>query len=259
MKLPSYNQTKHLALVVLIGAIIFTIVEIGLTAGQARRRLAASAAYDESLKAMIDSGASAIAHVEQGAAHLEGVAAEAEARLPQLFDDVHLASRSAAGEMLALRNTTAQLSTTSKQIGDAVAALVSHSDATINEQLAPEIANAVKATTLLLSKYGLTADEATAAIRLASEKSGKTIEELTKQIADPRWALAADNLVAASGEMKSALADIHKDLHDTLKQMPSIASNVEKTSRNISRFSKVSIIAGIISNLANGLIPALLH
>ena len=44
-----------------------------------------------------------------------------------------------------------------------------------------------------------------------------------------------------------------------MKQLPHITAQVDKTATNISRFSKAAIIAGIISNLANGFIPGLLH
>lgn len=255
----TYERTKHIAIVTLILAVVFTCIEIGLVAGAARRRLTASAEYDESLKRLIDSGASAVDHVDQAAAHLDGVAATAESKLPGVFDDFHTLSTSANGEARALQGATGQLQATSKQVGDAAAALIEHSDASVNQQLVPRLADAVTAVQVLVTKYGLTADEATKAIGEASEKSGKTIDELTRQIADPRWGQAADNLVKATGNANDTLADFHTDLHETMRQMPHTMAQVDRTATNIAKFSRVSIIAGIISNLANGLIPGLVH
>jgi hypothetical protein len=88
---------------------------------------------------------------------------------------------------------------------------------------------------------------AAAAIRLASEKTGKSVDELNRVIANTNDVVLTAN---------ATLVDVHTDLHDTMKVMPHIMQQVDKTATNISKFSKISIIAGIISNLANGLIPA---
>lgn len=137
-----------------------------------------------------------------------------------------------------------------KQNGDATAAMVARSDASVNDKLLPAVTESVKATNVLMAKFGATADEAAAAIRLASEKTGKSIDELNKVIANTNDVVLTAN---------ATLVDVHTDLHDTMKQMPHVMAQVDKTATNISKFSKISIIAGIISNLANGFIPGLLH
>ena len=120
--------------------------------------------------------------------------------------------------------------------GTATANLVNDSNASVNQKLVPEVVEAMKATRILMDKYGLTADEATEAIKQASVQTGKSVDELNKTI-----------------------IDFHGDLHNTMKEWPTIAKDVEKTTHNISKFSKISIIAGIVSNLANGFLPGLLH
>lgn len=128
----------------------------------------------------------------------------------------------------------------------------------VKTDLVPSLVSAINATNKLVDKFGLTVDEATEAIKIASEKTGKSIDELNRQIADPRWGQAADNLVKATGSADLTLEDFHSDLHATMSQWPHITAQIDKTATNISRFSKISIIAGIVSNLANGFIPGLL-
>lgn len=179
-----------------------------------------------------------------------------ERELPGLVIDVR---QEIVGLSRGVQALTLEARSQIKQEGDATAKLINDSNVSVNEKLIPEITNAVKATNVLMEKYGLTADEATATLKMAAEKSGKTLDEINKQVANPKWSETADNIAATTGEMNLMVKDLHTDTHDTMKVMPHIMQQVDKTATNISKFSKISIIAGIISNLANGFIPGLLH
>jgi hypothetical protein len=182
-----------------------------------------------------------------------------ERELPGLVTDVRQEivglSRTVQGRLVTLDSVMAESRNQIKQNGDETARLIRRT----NDEVLPSITDAVRATNTLMAKFGATADEAALAIKSASEKTGRSIDELNKQIADPRWGQAADNLVTATDTANLALSDFHTDLHDTMKQMPHIMAQVDKTATNIRKFSKVSIVAGIISNLANGFIPGFLH
>jgi hypothetical protein len=122
----------------------------------------------------------------------------------------------------------------SKKVFRALTAVVNDSNDTINKKIGPEIVTAVKATTTLMGKYGTTADEATGMVKAISEKSGKTVDQINAWIADPRWGKILDNFVTTSEA--AAL-----------------------TAKNISKFSKISIIVSILSRAASALIPGLLN
>lgn len=179
-----------------------------------------------------------------------------ERELPELVRDVR---QETVGLSRSVQALTLEARSQIKQEGDATAKLISDSTSSVNEKLVPSLVKAVDGVAILEEKFGLTASEAATAIKIASEKTGKSIDEINKQISDPRWGQAADNLVAATGTANLTLVDFHKDLHDTMKQMPTIATDIEKTTHNIAKFSKITIVAGIISNLANSILPGLLH
>jgi len=141
-----------------------------------------------------------------------------------------------------------------------LAAFTRHTDSAVNEKVLPAATtmidsgrDALIALVKLQDKFGVDADTAMEALKQASEKTGKGIDALTQQIANPSWSEAADNIAKTTGQSLLVV----QDLHDTTKQMPHIMAQVDKTATNISKFSKASIIAGIISNLANGFIPGL--
>jgi hypothetical protein len=179
-----------------------------------------------------------------------------ERELPMLITDVR---QEVVGLSRGVQTLTLEARTQIKQNGDATTRLIIDSNSSVNEKLVPSLVKTVDGITVLEDKFGLTATEAATAIKLASEKTGISIDELNKQISNPRWGQAADNLVAMTGEMNLTVKDLHIDAHNTMKEMPTIAKNIEKTTHNIAAFSKISIIAGIISNLANGLLPGLLR
>lgn len=165
--------------------------------------------------------------------------------------------------------STGQIASSLKALTASTTAAIDESKAGITElkdtvtavktDLVPSLVTAINATNTLVSKFGLTADEATEAIKLASEKTGKSIDELNKQIADPRWGQAADNLVSITKHADETVVDMHTDLHNTMAEMPGIAKDIHKTTTNISRYSKISIITSIISRLASSFIPGFLN
>lgn len=140
------------------------------------------------------------------------------------------------------------------QLGENLASLQG-----VTDEAQRAIAKLTTATTTLVDKYGLTADEASKAIALASQQTGKSLESLAKQISDPRWGEAADKLVATTGEANATLVDFHKYMNETMAELPGIARDVHKTTTNISRYSRISIVVSIISRLAGAFIPGLLN
>lgn len=111
---------------------------------------------------------------------------------------------------------------------------VSSTNASVNEKLVPEIVRGVQASTKVMERFAVSADEATGLLKQVSEKSGKSLDEINRWITDPRWSKMLDEWLAVSG-------------------------NVERTSANISKFSKVSIIVSLLSRAASALIPGLLN
>jgi hypothetical protein len=113
-----------------------------------------------------------------------------------------------------------------------------------------EMRNSIAGLTRLETQFGLTAEEATKAINDTAAGTGRTTDQITAMLAsaDPRVQAALDKTNA-----------ILQDVKDTTASMPTIGKNVEKTTHNIAAFSKVTIITGILSSLANATIPGLLH
>lgn len=183
-------------------------------------------------------------NAESATAHLDSASLEVEQRLPVIF------------------NRFGSIGTEGGKLIAESRPLVTKNLTTLNtnqEALGRAIETLTTATVTLVNKYGLTADEATKAIALASKQTGLSLEALAKQISDPRWGLAADRLVAATGEANGILVDFRKGMNEVLVELPGIAKDIHKTTTNISRYSRISIVVSIISRLASAFIPGLLN
>jgi hypothetical protein len=106
-------------------------------------------------------------------------------------------------------------------------------DGTVQPGLLPATVRAINGVNTLVSKTGMTADEATSMIKQLSEKSGKTQDEINAWIVDPRNGQILDNIVKTTGYMA-------------------------KTGKAISDFSRITIISTILSRLLAAIVPGVL-
>ena len=249
-----YQRTKHLAIIILIGAIVFTTVEGGLTAGQVRRRLKASADYDESLKALIDSGASAVNHVDLAAAHLEGVAGTLDAQLPTTLQDLHGISVSAQGEFKALQGATSQLRDTTKQIGDQGAGYIAHLDTVTTGPagLIPQATADLKALEADLTgvvdlekRVGLSLDDTDTLLKEVSKQTGLALDQVVVRLRDPQ----IDASLKSLSEGAASIATIAMNGAQASKEWPALFVAIRKASETGAKAAKFYWAARVISLL----------
>ncbi|MGH9821645.1 MAG: hypothetical protein ACREDR_00080 [Blastocatellia bacterium] len=182
--------------------------------------------------------------------------ANTDTRMDTAFKDLHDISTAAVKEVRTAQTATSQLATTTRQAGDAVdavKALVANSDSSLNGKLFPELVGAVQAVTKLVDKFGMSATEAAEVIK----KSGLTVDQMNAILAssDPKVLAALDKVNALVADAHSDLHTIGEDVHDTTKAMPHIMKNIDTTTGNVakaSRLSTVAAIAKIFASIAQG-------
>lgn len=110
----NYERTKHLAVICLIGALIFSCVEIGLTFGSLRRQLNASADYNESIKGSLQGVNDVVGEVRE----LVADGRPAIQRLKDVEDQIiPVANNLAALESHLDREVAATMQTARTQVG----------------------------------------------------------------------------------------------------------------------------------------------
>jgi hypothetical protein len=147
---------------------------------------------------------------------------------------------------------------------NALTALIQHQDANATSILAyarsdvlPQLVASARALTGLEQRLGVTADDAATIIK----QSGTSIDQVNAILASsaPQIHAALDLVARVASGVDATVEDFHRDLHATMANWPTIAAEIEKTTKNIAKFSKISIISAIFTNIANGIIPGLLH
>jgi hypothetical protein len=158
----------------------------------------------------------------------------------------------AMGDLDQGKKLLAALTTNSETTNAFILAMQNHTTPLIDAATADlvEGRNAIAGLTRLETQFGLTAEEATKAINDTAAGTGRTADQINAMLA------SADPRVQAMLDKGNAIL---QDVKDTTASMPTIGKNVEKTTHNIAAFSKVTIITGILSSLANATIPGLLH
>ncbi|MGH9761069.1 MAG: hypothetical protein ACREDR_35205 [Blastocatellia bacterium] len=182
--------------------------------------------------------------------------ANTNTRMDSAFKDLHDISTAAVKEVQTAQTATPQLATTTRQAGDAVdavKALVANSDSSLNGRLFPELVGAVQAVTKLVDKFGMSATEAAEVIK----KSGLTVDQMNAILAssDPKVLAALDQVNALIADAHSDLRTIGEDVHDKTKAMPHFMKNIDTTTGNVakaSRLSTVAAIAKIFASIAQG-------
>ncbi|HXG94157.1 MAG TPA: hypothetical protein VNN73_17570 [Blastocatellia bacterium] len=123
----------------------------------------------------------------------------------------------------------------------------------------------VEATTRLVNnftdiavRFGLTADEMNEAIRQASEKTGMTIDEIYRRISDKRWDELTDRLLQTAAHVEETTGQITvvaENAATASGEMPGIARSLEKIAKTSSKFTRITLVANIISTLARAFVP----
>jgi hypothetical protein len=126
-----------------------------------------------------------------------------------------------------------------------------------NRRLNGESGLMVSATRLLDSmgeisgKLSLTIADVDTAVKMASEQTTKSADAIYALVSDPHIKavfLNLDNATAAAAELVQYAAEAGK-------QMPSIAQSLEKIARTSSKFTKVTLLANVLSILARAFLP----
>lgn len=111
--------------------------------------------------------------------------------------------------------------------------------------------NLINNLTTTASKFNVTTDELNTAIRLASEKTNKSLDSLYTLIASDHWPKLIENLEGTSAEVRGMAANMNK----ASAKAPSIAESLEKIAKTSSRFTKITLISNIIATLARAFLP----
>lgn len=139
-----------------------------------------------------------------------------------------------------LRQPTVELTRSASNLADFIAA----TDTSVNRDLLPPIA-------VLATKLGTTADETNAAIKMAADKAGVSLDEMNRRLADPRIDKLLDQMVATGQNVQETSAEIR----EAAKKAPTIATSLDKIARESSRLARVTLIANIIGTLGRAFLP----
>ena len=126
---------------------------------------------------------------------------------------------------------------------DAMTAFVQHSDASLNEGLLPAL-------TKTADRFGVTIDELDRAIKLASDQTGLSLQEIQRRMADPRWDALMDSLADTSKHVDGASVQIEgtmTNINRASANLPDIAESLSKIAKTSSKFAKAYWLSRIIS------------
>jgi hypothetical protein len=118
----------------------------------------------------------------------------------------------------------------------AVTALVSNTDKSVNQELAPELKRVAEGMVLTATTLNRSVEDVDAAVKQFSEKTGASLDEIHGLLADPWW----DEALAVSLETM-------KDVRRGTKELADSAGYVKKYMRASSRFQKVYYAVNLIS------------
>ena len=121
--------------------------------------------------------------------------------------------------------------------------LTAHTDAQLNQQVMPGFADLIRNSIKLENQLGVDAEELGDAIKLTSQQTGLSLQEIQNRMADPRFDSILDSLAGSAAHMNGTSAEIGA----ASQRLPEIADALAKISKTTSRFSKAYWVARILS------------
>jgi hypothetical protein len=119
--------------------------------------------------------------------------------------------------------------------------------------LLPSLTVLVGSFNALTEKTGLTIDEVRAAVKMAADKVGLTLDSMYALMANPAWLGTLNNVQATTASGAAIAANVA----EATKQFPSIAASLEKIAKTSSRFTKITLTANVLAVLASAFLPFL--
>ncbi|MCI0488937.1 MAG: hypothetical protein L0229_20285 [Blastocatellia bacterium] len=132
----------------------------------------------------------------------------------------------------------------------AIDQLVHNTDIAINKELLPEITATARA-------LNATVESVDKAIRVVTEKSSLTLDEIHALMSDPAWLGTLKNVEQSSAALAKTSESVSVIAANTAKasgELPSIAANLERISTTTSRYTKISLLASIVATLVRAFI-----
>jgi len=123
--------------------------------------------------------------------------------------------------------------------------LTAHTDTQLNQQVMPGFADLIRNSIKLENQLGVDVEELGDAIKLTSQQTGLSLQEIQKRIADPRFDSILDSIAGTAGHLNGTSAEIE----EASRRLPEIADSLAKISHTTSRFSKAYWVAKILSIL----------
>jgi hypothetical protein len=135
---------------------------------------------------------------------------------------------------------------------DALTSFVHHSDDSLNLEsgLLPASTRLLTSLTKTADKFGVTVDELSAAIKIASDQTGLGLKEIQRRMADPRWDALMDNIVDTSKHVDGTAAQVEGTMTNVNRasaSLPDIADSLSKIAKTSSKFAKAYWLSRIIS------------
>lgn len=136
--------------------------------------------------------------------------------------------------------------------------LIVNLDRQINTALLPQATALLAALTEDAHRFGLSLDAFNKMLVAVSEKANLTLDEVLSLVASPEWKLALQGLNLTMANVASATAKADASMEQirlAMLKAPSIAESLEKIAKTSSKFTKATLVAGIISALARAFLP----
>jgi hypothetical protein len=130
-----------------------------------------------------------------------------------------------------------------KEATGRISDLTAHTDTQLNQQIMPGFADLIRNSIKLENQLGIDVEELGDAIKLTSQQTGLSLQEIQKRIADPRFDTILDTLAGTASHLNGTTAEIEA----ASRRLPEIADALAKISKTTSRFSKAYWVARILS------------
>lgn len=101
------------------------------------------------------------------------------------------------------------------------------------------------------ARFEVTVEELSTAIKIAAEKSGKSLDAVYALIADPKM----QEILLHWNEMSARGSEILADVKLAADRAPSIAASLDSIAKTSSKFTKITLISNVLATLARAFLP----
>ncbi|MEW6211357.1 MAG: hypothetical protein AB1631_23530 [Acidobacteriota bacterium] len=205
-----------------------------------------AAGYRDTLNAAAPKIVQMIDKADSVIGHLDGVTAQSERLMTGMADDI-------PSTLKGVQRVTGALERQVESNGSETSSLIANLNLRLTSDggLIPTATGLISSLTKTADAFGVTVGELTEAVKMASEKTGRSLDAINGLLARPEIVEILKHLDGTSANVEQMSASAA----EAMKCAPEIAESLNKIAKATSKFSKITLVANIISTLARAFIP----